>query len=99
MLKVVCTDRSGLAYYMWPRPRASVSTRKSTYVRRARMGDRSVLVGCGVYLADAPIAAAVAERPTAKELTKLVGDAAAVLERRGEAAYPELRVPGSSWFR
>lgn len=99
MLKVVRTDGSGWVDYMWPRPGASVSTRKSTYVRRARMGDRSVLVGCGVYLADAPIAAAVAERPTAKELTKLVGDAAAVLERRGEAAYPELRVPGSSWFR
>lgn len=99
MLKVVRTDGSGWVDYMWPRPGASVSTRKSTYVRRARMGDRSVLVGCGVYLADAPIAASAAEMPTAAELTKLVGDAAAVLERRGEDAYPEFRVPGSSWFR
>ena len=63
------------------------------------MGDRSVLVGCGVYLADAPTAAAAAEMPTAPELTKLVSDAAAVLERRGEDAYPEFRVSGSSWFR
>jgi hypothetical protein len=40
MLKVVRTDGSGWVDYMWPRPGASVSTRKSTYVRRARMGDR-----------------------------------------------------------
>lgn len=63
------------------------------------MGDQWVLVGCGVYLADAPKAASVAKKMTAPQLMKLVREGAAVFEKRGEKAYPEFRKKGSKWFR
>jgi signal transduction histidine kinase len=63
------------------------------------MGDQWVLVGSGVYLADAPKAAPVGKKMTAPELMTLVREAAAVFEQRGEAAYDEFRKPGSKWFR
>ena len=54
MLEVVQTSGSGWVDYMWPKPGESVPTQKSAYVSKAKMGDQGVLVGCGVYLADAP---------------------------------------------
>ena len=63
------------------------------------MGDQWVLVGCGVYLADAPKAAPVGRKMTAPELMALVRDGAAVFEKQGEKAYPEFRQQGSKWFR
>ncbi len=99
MFKMVETSGSGWVDYMWPKPGESVSTQKSTYVSKAKMGDQWVLVGSGVYLADAPKAARVAKKMTAPELMTLVREAAAVFEQRGEAAYDEFRKPGSKWFR
>ena len=84
---------------MWPKPGESVSTQKSTYVSKAKMGDQWVLVGCGVYLADAPKAVSVAKKMTAPELMTLVREGATVLEKQGEKAYPEFRKKGSKWFR
>jgi signal transduction histidine kinase len=98
MLQVVRTSGSGWVDYMWPKPGESVSTRKSAYVSKATLGDGWVLVGSGVYLADAPKAAEVDKRPTAAELMALVRDGAALLEKNGEAAYQELRERGSRWF-
>jgi signal transduction histidine kinase len=98
MYAVVQTRGSGWVDYMWPKPGDSVSTQKSTYVRSARLGDSWVLVGAGVYLADAPRAAPDPDKLTAPELRTLVRDAAALLEQRGEAAYAELRAKGSRWF-
>ncbi|HEX7024705.1 MAG TPA: cache domain-containing protein, partial [Gemmatimonadales bacterium] len=40
-----------------------------------------------------------AEKMTAPDLMKLVREAAAVLEKQGEKAYPEFRKKGSRWFR
>lgn len=54
MLKLVETSGSGWVDYMWPKPGESVSTQKSSYVSKAKMGDQWVVVGCGAYLADAP---------------------------------------------
>lgn len=99
MLDVVQTRGSGWVDYMWPKPGESVSTQKFAYVTKAKMGDQWVLVGSGVYLADAPKAVPVAMTMTAPELMTLVRDRATVLENRGEQAYPEFRKPGSKWFR
>jgi signal transduction histidine kinase len=57
-----------------------------------------VLVGCGVYLADAPKAVSAEKKMTAPELISLVREGAAVLEEEGEKAYPEFREKGSKWF-
>jgi len=100
MVKVAQTRGSGWVDYMWPKPGESVSTQKSAYVRKAKMGDQWVLVGCGVYLADAPKAVRAGKKKmTAAELMTLVRDGAALLEREGEKAYPEFRTKGSKWFR
>lgn len=99
MFEVVQTSDSGWVDYMWPKPGESVSTQKSAYVSRAKMGDQWMLVGCGVYLADAPKAAPVGRKMTAPELMALVRDGASVFEKQGEQAYPEFRQRGSKWLR
>ena len=99
MLKVVQTSGSGWVDYMWPKPGDSVSTQKSAYVSKAKMGDQWALVGCGVYLANAPKATSKEKKLTAPELMALVSEAAALLHEQGESAYPELRTKGSNWFR
>jgi signal transduction histidine kinase len=99
MFKVTQSSGSGWVDYMWPKPGESVSTQKSTYVTSARLGDRPVLVGCGVYLADAPKAAPAGKKMTAPELMTLVREAAGVFEKQGEKAYFEFRKKGSKWFR
>ena len=97
MLKVVQSSGSGWVDYMWPKPGESVSTKKSAYVTKAKMGDKWVLVGCGVYLADAPKAAR-SKKMTPPQLMTLVREAAAVFVKQGEKAYPEFRKKGSEWF-
>jgi signal transduction histidine kinase len=99
MLKVAQTSGSGWVDYMWPKPGESVSTQKSAYVSKAKMGDQWVLVGCGVYLADAPKAVSVGKKMIAPEMMTLVREGATILEEQGEKAYPEFRKKGSKWFR
>ena len=99
MLDVARTSGSGWVDYMWPKPGENVSTQKSAFVSRATFGGRTVIVGCGVYLADAPKAAAPARRQlTANELVALVREGAAELAQRGERAYADFRQQGSKWF-
>jgi len=98
MLNVVQTSGSGWVDYMWPKPGESVSTQKSAYVSKAKIADKWMLIGCGVYLANAPKAAPVAKKMTAPELMTLVREGAAVFEKEGEKAYPEFRTKGSKWF-
>ena len=98
MFNVAQTSGSGWVEYMWPKPGESVSTQKSAYVSKAKMGGQWVLVGCGVYLADAPKAAMTATKMTAPELMALVRDGSALLQQKGANAYPELRAKGSKWF-
>ena len=97
MLDQVQAKGSGWIDYMWPKPGESVSTQKTSYVSKARLGDTWVMVGAGVYLADAPKANGIAKM-TAPELMKLVREGAAILEKQGETAYPEFRKKGAKWF-
>ena len=99
MLELVRTRGAGWVDYTWPRPGESVSTLKSAYVSRAKLGTKQVMVGCGVYLADAPKEAQPVTKMTAPELMTLVREGVAILEERGEKAYPDLRKKGSRWFR
>lgn len=98
MLQVVKTRGAGWVDYMWPKPGESVSTLKSTYVSKAKIGKKWVLVTCGVYLADAAKEISGVKRMSAAELTILVRDAAAVFEMKGENAFPEFRKKGTKWF-
>ncbi len=98
MLQVVKTRGAGWVDYMWPKPGESVSTLKSTYVSKAKIGKKWVLVACGVYLADAAKEISGVKRMSAAELTSLVRDAAAVFEKKGENAFPEFRKKGTKWF-
>lgn len=98
MLNVVHTVGAGWVDYMWPKPGESVSTQKSAYVSAAHFGGKLFMVGCGVYLADAPRAPRHAAKTTASDLMRLVREAAVVFEERGEQAYPEFRQQGSRWF-
>jgi signal transduction histidine kinase len=50
MIEVARRRGSGWVDYMWPKPGENVATQKSTYVSRAILGDRPVIVACGVYL-------------------------------------------------
>jgi signal transduction histidine kinase len=97
MFRLLETKNAGWVDYMWPKPGESVSTQKTTYVTKANMGGKTVLVGCGVYLADAPKAAVSMKKMSAPELMTLVREAATLLEEKGEAAYPELRKEGTKW--
>ncbi|MBF6647572.1 cache domain-containing protein [Methylobacter sp. BlB1] len=97
MLEIVRTQGSGWVDYMWPKPGESIATQKSAYVTKAQIGDQWVMVGSGVYLADAPKAAPV-KAMTAAELMELVREGAAVFEMQGEQAYPEFRKQGSKWL-
>lgn len=98
MLDVAKTRGAGWVDYMWPKPGESVSTQKSAYVSRATFGDKTMIVGCGVYLADAPKAVSGKTTLTANELVTLVHDGAAGLQQRGEQAYADFRQKGSKWF-
>lgn len=98
MIEVVREKGSGWVDYMWPQPGDSASTLKTAYVGKAMMGDQPLVVGSGVYLADAPKEESVKEKMTATELMNLVNKAAALLEKRGEDAYSELAQKGSMWL-
>ncbi len=98
MFKVVNAGGGGWVEYMWPKPGESASTVKSTYVSKARLGNTWVLVGCGVYLADAPKAVPKIKKMTAARLKTLVHDAASIFEKEGEKAYPEFRKKNTKWF-
>jgi signal transduction histidine kinase len=99
MLDVVQSAGSGWVDYMWPKPGESDSTQKSAYVSKAKITGCWVLVGAGVYLADAPHAARDTKAMRAPQLVSLVREAAELLEKRGEASFDEFRVKGSKWFR
>lgn len=98
MLAKLKSDGSGWVNYMWPKPGESISTEKATYVSKAKLGNQWVLVGCGVYLADAPRATSSKPKMSATELLTLVRDAAKLLEQQGEKALPAFREKGSRWF-
>ncbi len=98
MFKTVNEKNSGWVDYMWPKPGENVSTVKSTFVSKAKAGDKWVLVGCGVYLAKAPKSVSKYNEMSAPELMTFVRKAAKVFEQQGEKAYPDFRNKGGKWF-
>ncbi|MDP1726708.1 MAG: cache domain-containing protein [Bacteroidota bacterium] len=98
MINTVNEKNSGWVDYMWPKPGQSVSTVKSAFVSKAKLGDKWVLVGCGVYLPEASKSIPKYNEMAAPELLALVRIAAKVFEQRGEKAYPEFRNKGGKWF-
>lgn len=98
MIALVQSGGPGWVDYLWPKPGESVPAPKSAYVSKAKMGDRWLLVGSGVYLSEAPRPAPSGKKMTAPELVQLVREAAALLEKEGEKAYPEFRKKGGKWF-
>ena len=99
MLELAQTRGSGWVDYMWPKPGESVSTEKSAFVSKAKLADRTIVVGCGVYLANAPKEAAPVGKMNAPALMTLVREAAAVFQEKGEQAFADFRKKGSKWFR
>lgn len=94
----VQSNGSGWVDHMWPKPGESVPTQVSTYVKAANLDGKPIIVGSGVYLADAPKAIPTKKKKTAPDLMAFVREAAHVLEEQGEKAYPEFRKKGSKWF-
>ena len=98
MIQLIRTRGDGWVDYVWPKPGDSVPSQKSAYVHGARLGDQVVVVGCGVYLEDAPRAIVQAPQMTAEEVIALVRDAVKLIREEGAKAYPALRQKGSRWF-
>ena len=97
MFKAIEKDSTAWIEYMWPKPGDNRSTQKSTYVRKAALGESWVLIGAGVYLADAPKTVLKSEEITPIDLKNFVTEAAAKLEEEGEKAFPEFRTKDSQW--
>lgn len=98
MYNVVQKNGSGWVEYMWPKPGESIATQKYTYVSKAKLDDKWVMVGSGFYLVDAPKPVAVSKKMTASQLMKLVREAAIVFEKKGDKAFADFRKKGSKWF-
>lgn len=98
IIQLAQTRGSGWIDYLWPKPGESASTQKSTFISTARLNGKQVIAGCGVYLADAPKVVPITKKMTAPELTALVREAADLLEREGEKAFPQFRQQGSKWL-
>ncbi len=50
MLTLLETSDSGWISYMWPKPGMTEPSKKSSYVMKAKLGDKVVAVGSGMYV-------------------------------------------------
>jgi len=50
ILEMAKNKNGGWVDYMWPKPGEKTSSKKSTYIRKAKLGNDWIAVGCGVYL-------------------------------------------------
>ncbi|MGZ3772114.1 MAG: cache domain-containing protein [Pseudobdellovibrionaceae bacterium] len=98
MLELVKKQGSGWVNYMFPKPGESISTEKSAFVTKTKIGNQWIMVGSGVYLHEALKVEPAIKPLTASELMTLVREAAAILHNLGEKAFPSFRKPGSKWF-
>jgi signal transduction histidine kinase len=98
IIKTAATKKSGWVDYMWPKPGESLPSRKSAFVSQAMAGGKPVVVGCGVYLDEAPRRLPPHPGLKALELVELVGRAAALTGEKGEGAYADFRKRDSAWF-
>lgn len=98
MLKMAEKKEHGWVDYMWPKTGETVSTQKSTYVMKVPYGDSWLMVGCGVYLADAPKKTMTKTQTSSSQLMKLVNEAAEEFKAKGEIAYTDFRNKETKWF-
>jgi signal transduction histidine kinase len=98
MLQVAESKGSGWVNYLWPKPGDSIPTQKSSYIEKVKYKDSWLMVGCGVYLANAPVALRPLSGLTPEKLVQLVSEAAPLIESKGETVYEEFRKKGSKWF-
>ncbi|HEY0750948.1 MAG TPA: cache domain-containing protein, partial [Chitinophagaceae bacterium] len=83
---------------MWPKTGETVTTQKSTYVMKVPYEDGWLMVGCGVYLADAPKGVMAKGHTSSSQLMKLVNEAAEEFKAKGETAFTDFRNKGTKWF-
>jgi methyl-accepting chemotaxis protein len=48
-IDLIKTKDSGWVDYMWPKPGETKPSKKTTYVKRAKLGKDTVFVGAGIY--------------------------------------------------
>ena len=49
-IELLKTKDSGWVDYMWPKPGQTKPSKKSSYVKRVKLGKEMIYVGAGVYL-------------------------------------------------
>ncbi|MBI5396869.1 MAG: cache domain-containing protein [Verrucomicrobia bacterium] len=50
MIELLKTKDAGWVEYAWPKPGQTGSSRKASYIKKAKCGDKTVLVGSGLYV-------------------------------------------------
>jgi signal transduction histidine kinase len=98
MLKTTETKGSGWVNYLWPKPGDNVPTQKSSYVEKVKFNDSWVMVGCGVYLADAPVELRPSRGINPNQVISLVNEGIELIIKKGDSAYEELRKKDSKWY-
>ncbi|HEX5625683.1 MAG TPA: cache domain-containing protein, partial [Saprospiraceae bacterium] len=76
MIQMIQDQGEGWLDYMWPKPGERISTQKSAFVKGVQVGDQTLMVGCGVYLEDAPVETRSVKAMSAAELMHHVREAA-----------------------
>lgn len=48
-IELLKTKDSGWVDYMWPKPGETQPSKKWSYIKKARLGEQTVIVGAGIY--------------------------------------------------
>lgn len=54
MIELLRTKDAGWVEYWWPKPGETKPSHKASYVRKVKLGDKPILVGCGLYIQAKP---------------------------------------------
>ncbi|MGH8119154.1 MAG: cache domain-containing protein [Gammaproteobacteria bacterium] len=49
MIEMLESKESGWIDYMWPRPGQTVPSKKSSYIKKVKPGEETLIVGAGIY--------------------------------------------------
>ena len=49
MIDLIKTNESGWVEYMWPKPGAEEPSQKSSYIKKAKLAEETLVVGSGIY--------------------------------------------------
>lgn len=81
MFDLLRTQDSGWVDYMWPKSGEAKSSKKSSFVMKAKLGDTWVLVGSGVYLGSSP---QIITTPGVTDTEILIGSSSALSGHAGQ---------------